>query len=152
MDVDFCQDNHSYSRHSGTLRGLHFQRPPKAQSKLIRCTSGRIFDVVVDIREGSPTFRQWRGFVLSPADGCQLFVPTGFLHGFLTLEPDSEVQYKVDSHYSSECDAGVVWNDPDIGVEWPLSEARVEEPILSSKDASAPRLAEIGTPFHWKQI
>lgn len=152
IDAHFCQENHSYSRQSGTLRGLHFQRSPKAQAKLIRCTAGRIFDVAVDIRAGSPTFGQWHGVFLSALKSNQFFIPPGFLHGFLTLEPDSEVQYKVDAYYSPESDVTVAWDDPDIGIEWPLSEARVGEPILSSKDASAPRMAEIDTPFRWNEI
>lgn len=150
LAFEFCQDNHSFSRDAGTLRGLHFQRPPAAQAKLVRCTAGRIFDVAVDIRAGSPSYGQWRGVVLSPADGRQLLVPRGFLHGFLTLEPDSEVQYKVDAYYDRDCDAAVAWDDPDIGIDWPLAEAGVAAPIVSDKDAAAPRLAEAGSPFRYQ--
>lgn len=147
LDFAFCQDNHSHSRDAGTLRGLHYQRPPAAQTKLVRCSRGRVFDVAVDIRAGSPTYGQWRGVVLSAGNGCQLLVPRGFLHGFLTLEPDCEVQYKVDAYYARDCDSAIAWDDPDIGIAWPLAEAGVEAPIVSAKDATAPRLAEIGTPF-----
>lgn len=147
LHFEFCQDNHSYSRDPGTLRGLHFQRPPAAQAKLVRCTAGRIFDVAVDIRAGSPTYGQWCAVTLSANDGRQLLVPRGFLHGFLTLTPHSEVQYKVDAYYARECDAAIAWDDPEIGIAWPLAEAGVVRPILSAKDAAAPRLAEVGTPF-----
>lgn len=147
LAFEFCQDNHSYSRDAGTLRGLHFQRPPAAQAKLVRCTSGRIFDVAVDVRSGSQTYGQWHGITLSAGNGSQFLVPRGFLHGFLTLEPHSEVQYKVDAYYAPNCDAAVAWNDPDISIHWPLSKAGVDAPILSAKDAAAPRLAELGTPF-----
>lgn len=147
LAFDFCQDNHSFSRAAGTLRGLHFQRPPFAQTKLVRCTAGRVFDVAVDARPGAPTYGQWRGVTLSAADRRQLLIPRGFLHGFLTLAPDSEVQYKADAHYSGGHDGAVAWNDPEIGIEWPLAEAGVERPLLSAKDAAAPRLGEIGAPF-----
>lgn len=147
LAFEFCQDNHSYSRDPGTLRGLHVQQPPAAQAKLVRCTSGRIFDVAVDIRSGSPTYGRWHGVTLSASEGRQLLVPRGFLHGFLTLEPNTEVQYKVDAYYARDCDAGIAWDDPEIGIDWPLAEAGVDAPILSAKDAAAPRLAELGTPF-----
>lgn len=144
---DFCQDNHSFSRAPGTLRGLHYQRPPSDQAKLVRCTAGRIFDVAVDIRAGSPSYGQWRGVMLSAANGRQLLVPRGFLHGFLTLEPNSEVQYKVDAPYARDCDGAVAWNDAALAIAWPLAEAGVAAPVLSARDAAAPPLAEIGTPF-----
>lgn len=147
LDHRFCQDNHSYSRDAGTLRGLHYQRPPAAQAKLVRCARGRVFDVAVDIRPGSPSYGHWRGAELSAENGCQLMVPRGFLHAFLTLEAGSEVLYKVDAHYDRDCDGAVAWDDPEIGIDWPLAEAGVPAPILSAKDAAAPRLAEIGTPF-----
>lgn len=147
LAFEFCQDNHSFSRDAGTLRGLHYQRPPAAQAKLVRCTAGRVFDVAVDIRGDSPTHGQWRGVTLSPADGRQLLVPRGFLHGFLTLEPGSELQYKVDACYDRDCDGAVAWDDPEIGIDWPLAEAGVAAPVLSVKDAAAPRLGEIGAPF-----
>lgn len=147
LDLAFCQDNHSLSRERGTLRGLHYQKPPAAQAKLVRCLAGRIFDVAVDIRAGSPTFGQWRGVTLSAAEGNQLLVPRGFLHGFLTLEPETEVAYKVDAYYARELDAAIVWNDPQIGIGWPIAEAGVEAPLVSEKDAAAPRLSAIETPF-----
>ena len=147
LAFDFCQDNHSYSRDAGTLRGLHYQRPPAAQAKLVRCSAGRVFDVAVDIRAGSPSYGRWRGVTLSAENGCQLLVPRGFLHGFLTLEPGSELQYKVDAYYDRDCDAAVAWDDPEIGIDWPLAEAGVAAPVLSEKDAAAPRLARIGAPF-----
>jgi dTDP-4-dehydrorhamnose 3,5-epimerase len=144
---DFCQDNHSFSRAPGTLRGLHCQRPPFAQAKLVRCTRGRIFDVAVDIRAGSPTYGQWRGVILSSANGRQFLIPRGFLHGFLTLEPDTEVQYKVDAPYACDCDGAVRWDDPALAIAWPLAEAGVAAPRLSARDAAAPLLAELGTAF-----
>ena len=134
----FCQDNQSYSRDPFTLRGMHFQRQPSAQAKLVRCVRGSIFDVAADIREGSPTFGRWVGTVLSAADGNQLFVPAGFAHGFLTLEPDCEVAYKVDAYYDPAADGGVSWDDPDIAVEWPLPAGVT--PILSDKDRALPKL------------
>jgi dTDP-4-dehydrorhamnose 3,5-epimerase len=144
VDSDFCQDNHSYSKNRGTLRGLHFQTIPKAQAKLVRCTRGRIFDVAVDIRRASPTYGQWVGAVLSADAGNQLFLPAGYAHGFVTLEDDCEVAYKVDSYYSSTADSGIAWNDPAIGIDWPLGGAR---PILSDKDLALPQLAEASPDF-----
>lgn len=141
---DFCQDNHSLSRNKGTIRGLHFQAPPFAQTKLIRCVRGRIFDVAVDIRKSSPTFGRWIGVELSARNGKQLLIPAGFAHGFVTLEPDCEIAYKVDAHYSSECDGGVAWDDPRIGIEWPLDGTN---PILSEKDRSLPRLEALAVEF-----
>jgi dTDP-4-dehydrorhamnose 3,5-epimerase len=138
IDVAFCQDNHSLSVASGTLRGLHFQTPPHAQAKLVRCTRGAIFDVAVDIRKQSPTYRQWVSAELSAENGDQLFIPAGFAHGFLTLTPDTEVMYKVDAHYAPEADGGIIWNDPTLGIDWPLSGAA---PLLSDKDAILPALA-----------
>lgn len=140
----FVQDNHSLSRPAWVLRGLHFQIPPHAQAKLVRCVRGRIWDVAVDIRAGSPTFGKWVGAELSADNGSQLFVPVGFAHGFLTLEPDTEVEYKVTDFYSPECDGGLIWDDPDLTVGWPLAGA---SPILSTKDAVLPRLADFQSPF-----
>jgi dTDP-4-dehydrorhamnose 3,5-epimerase len=137
------QENQSLSRTAGTVRGLHFQTPPVPQAKLVRVLTGRIFDVAVDIRRGSPTYGQWVGETLTAAGGEQLLVPVGFAHGFCTLEPDTEVAYLVDGHYSKENDAGILWNDPEIGIDWPEIAGRV----LSAKDASAPRLSEIPPPF-----
>jgi dTDP-4-dehydrorhamnose 3,5-epimerase len=125
------------------LRGLHFQRAPFAQAKLVRCLAGRIFDVAVDIRRGSPTFGRWVGAVLGADDGKQLYVPVGYAHAFLTLEPDCMVAYKVDAFYSAECEGGIVWNDPEIGVDWPLK----TEPQLSAKDAVLPLFARLDADF-----
>jgi dTDP-4-dehydrorhamnose 3,5-epimerase len=144
LPTAFVQDNHSLSRPAWTLRGLHFQVPPHAQAKLVRCVRGRIWDVAVDVRSGSPTFGKWVGAELSPENGSQLFVPVGFAHGFLTLEPDTEVEYKVTDFYSPECDGGLIWDDPDLAVGWPLGGA---SPILSPKDAKLPRLADFHSPF-----
>lgn len=141
----FVQDNHSLSAPAFTLRGLHFQAPPRAQDKLVRCVRGRIFDVAVDVRRGSPTYGQWVGAELSAENGHQLFVPVGFAHGFLTLEPDCEVTYKCSNTYAPEADGGIAWNDPDIAVDWPLPPGRAPE--LSGKDARQPNLAEFNSPF-----
>lgn len=140
----FVQDNLSLSRLSGTVRGLHFQAPPHAQDKLIRIVRGAVLDVVVDIRRGSPTYGLHSAFRLDASTGTQLFVPKGFLHGFCTLEPDTEVVYKVSAHYAPEADHSVQWNDPDLGIEWPVSST---EAILSAKDATAPRLRALPNFF-----
>jgi dTDP-4-dehydrorhamnose 3,5-epimerase len=144
ITTEFCQDNHSLSRPAFTLRGLHFQRTPHAQAKLVRCLRGRIFDVAVDIRAHSPTFKQWVGVELSAEAGNQLFVPAGYAHGFLTLEPDCEVAYKVDAYYAPEADGGIAWNDPNIAIDWPLDGAL---PHLSDKDAALPALADAAFDF-----
>ena len=143
IDVEFVQDNHSLSREFGTLRGLHFQAPPHAQAKLVRCGRGAIFDVAVDIRRGSPTYGEWEGYELSVKNGDQLYVPVGFAHGFVTLEPDSEIVYKCSDYYAPETEGVVFWNDPNIGIKWPT----VADPILSDKDAAAPLLADLESPF-----
>jgi dTDP-4-dehydrorhamnose 3,5-epimerase len=140
IDCSFIQHNHSYSAVAGTIRGLHFQHPPRAQAKLVGVSSGAIFDVGVDLRPGSPTFGRWFGTNLSAAGGEMLFVPAGFAHGFCTLVPDTHVSYKVDTYYSPEHDAGVRWNDPQIAVDWPVS---VGEAVLSDKDQKLPLLASI---------
>ncbi|WP_149587690.1 dTDP-4-dehydrorhamnose 3,5-epimerase [Tabrizicola flagellatus] len=142
LDLTFVQDNHSFSAAKGTLRGLHFQRPPRAQDKLIRCSRGAILDVAVDIRDGSPTYGRWVAVELTADNGRQLLVPKGFLHGFVTLTDDTEVQYKCTDFYSPDHDGAVRWDDPALGIDWGIS-----APILSDKDARAPLLAEIGTPF-----
>lgn len=141
---DFVQDNHSYSQAKGTLRGLHYQSPPMAQAKLVRCTRGAIFDVAVDIRTGSPNYGQWVGARLDAQTGAQLFVPEGFLHGFLTLVDDCEVQYKCSRPYSPAHDGAVAWDS--CRVDWPLAGAR---PNLSPKDADATPLADFSSPFHF---
>ena len=141
IDVEFVQDNHSQSRAVGTLRGLHFQAPPAAQGKLVRCGRGAIFDVAVDIRRGSPTYGQWEGHELSAGNGHQLYVPVGFAHGFVTLEPDSEIVYKCTDYYAPETEGAVCWDS--CGIDWPLS----GDPILSDKDAIAPAFADFDSPF-----
>ena len=146
IDTIFCQDNHSLSAAAGTLRGLHFQTPPHAQAKLVRCTRGAIFDVAVDIRKGSPTYQKWVSAELSAENGDQLFIPPGYAHGFLTLTPDTEVMYKVDAHYAPEADGGIIWNDPALGINWPLASAA---PLLSDKDALLPRLADVAADFDY---
>lgn len=142
--INFCQDNQSYSQAAGTIRGLHFQAPPHAQAKLVRCLRGRIFDVAVDIRRSSPTFGKWAGAELSADNGKQLLIPAGYAHGFLTLEPDCEIAYKVDAHYSADCDRGIAWDDPAIGINWPLC-SRI--PVLSEKDLALPALAALSVEF-----
>lgn len=144
VDLDFVQDNHSLSVTPGTVRGLHFQAPPHAQDKLVRCGRGRLFDVAVDIRRGSPDYGRWVGVELSAENGRQLLVPKGFLHGFITLEPDTEVVYKCTDYYAPDCDGAVRWDDPDIGIVWPDAS---HEPTLSDKDAKAPLLRDFKTPF-----
>ncbi len=141
----FVQDNHSLSRPLHTLRGLHFQRPPHAQAKLVRCVRGAIFDVAADIRKGSPSFGRWVAAKISAAGGEQLFVPEGFLHGFLSLTPDAEVTYKVTDFYDRDCDAGVSWSDPSLDISWPLPIGA--QPSLSPKDAALPALEGIESPF-----
>ena len=132
---DFVQDNHSKSTVKGTLRGIHFQKGDKAQAKLVRCVKGAVLDVAVDLRRNSHTFKQWIGVELSEENKKQLLIPRGFGHGFVTLTDDVEFLYKADSYYAPEADAGIRWNDPDIGIEW-----GVENPILSEKDKKNPFL------------
>lgn len=141
INAVFVQDNHSLSRDQGTLRGLHFQAPPHAQGKLVRCGRGAIFDVAVDIRRGSPSYGQWVGYELSDENGYQLFVPAGFAHGFVTLKPDSEIVYKCNDYYAPETEGAVHWQS--CGIEWPLEGA----PTLSEKDAIAPALQDFESPF-----
>lgn len=143
IPTQFVQDNVSLSRTKGVLRGLHFQTPPAAQAKLVRVSRGSIFDVGVDIRPSSPTFGRWAGVVLSAEKWNQLYVPEGFAHGFVTLEDETEVTYKVSAAYSPEHDRSIRFNDPAIGIDWPLD----GEPVLSDKDAAAPLLADVETGF-----
>jgi dTDP-4-dehydrorhamnose 3,5-epimerase len=145
-DVVFIQDNQAFSAQRGTLRGLHFQKPPEAQAKLIRVLRGSIFDVAVDIRTGSPTYGRWVGETLTAEGGEQLFVPRGFAHGYCTLEPDTEVAYKVDGTYAPASEGGLIWNDPTIGVAWPVGPGEV---ILSDKDLVLPALADFTSPFRY---
>ena len=144
IDLDFVQDNHSVSAARGTVRGLHFQAPPYAQAKLVRCGRGRLFDVAVDIRRGSPTFGRWTAVELSAANGWQLLIPEGFLHGFMTCEPDTEIVYKCSAAYAPGHEGAVRWDDPDIGINWGIAQA---DAILSPRDAAAPSLRELLSPF-----
>jgi dTDP-4-dehydrorhamnose 3,5-epimerase len=143
IEFDFVQDNHSLSAAVNTVRGLHFQAPPHAQTKLVRCGKGRLFDVAVDIRAGSPTFGKWFGIELSFENGKQLLVPAGFLHGFSTRAPETEIIYKCTDYYDAAADGAVRFDDPAIGVDWGLSGPA----ILSDKDRAAPLLRDFATPF-----
>ena len=146
--VEFVQDNQSLSVRAGTIRGLHFQTPPAAQGKLVRCLAGSLVDVAVDIREDSPTFGRWISVVLSPADNNQLWVPAGFAHGFCTLEPRTIISYRVTNYYSAEHDKGVAWDDPEIAVAWP----EVADPeTLSTKDRRQPPLSDLPAHFSMKE-
>ncbi len=147
IDVEFVQDNHSLSAQAGTVRGLHFQSPPHAQTKLVRCGRGRLFDVAVDIRQGSPTYKKWFGIELSFENGKQLLVPAGFLHGFVTRETDTEIVYKCSDYYAPECDGAVRFDDAEIGIDWGLDASSA---VLSQKDAAAPLLSELNNPFHFE--
>jgi len=144
LHYDFVQDNQSLSAEVRTIRGLHFQTPPFAQDKLLRVVRGAVFDVAVDLRKGSPTFGKYVSAVISAAEWNQILVPIGFAHGFCTLEPDTEVIYKVTNYYSPENDKGVLWNDPDIGIAWPDA---AKAPKLSGKDAVQPRLKDLDVTF-----
>jgi len=146
VNATFVQDNQSLSRIKGVVRGLHFQKPPHAQGKLIRVLRGAIFDVAVDIREGSPTFGRHVACEISAESLAQLWVPAGFAHGFCTLEPDTEVLYKVTAYYAPESDSGIMWNDPALGIAWPLS---AEEAVLSDKDRRLSPLSELGSVFRY---
>ena len=147
LEFAFMQDNHSDSAEVYTLRGLHYQAPPFAQAKLVRVARGAVLDVAVDIRVGSPTYLQWVAEELSAENGAQLLVPRGFLHGFLTLTPDTEVLYKVDNPYSADADGAVRFDDPTLGVDWGVDPARA---ILSDKDAAAPLFADFDNPFTYE--
>jgi len=147
IDVDFVQDNHSLSGASGTVRGLHYQSPPHAQAKLVRCGRGALWDVAVDVRRGSPTFGKWAGVELSFDNGRQLFIPAGFLHGFVTRAPMTEIAYKCSDYYAPECDGAVRWDDPAIGIDWGIAAGAA---ILSAKDEAAPLLADADLPFTYE--
>ena len=138
LDLQFVQDNHSKSA-KGVLRGLHYQLPPKAQGKLVRVVAGEVFDVAVDIRKASPTFGQWVGATLSGDNKHQLWIPPGLAHGFLVLSESAEFLYKTTDYYAPELERGIVWNDPDLGIQWPIKSA----PLLSGKDAQAARFSSI---------
>lgn len=144
ISCDFVQDNHSYSKEKGILRGIHFQNGEHAQAKLVRCIRGAVLDVAVDLRKGSPTYMQWEAVELSAENKKQLFIPRGFGHGFLTLTEDVEFVYKTDNYYNYESDRSIIWNDPDIGVDW-----GTENPVLSEKDSSAPRLRNSDCSFRY---
>ena len=145
--VPFVQENHSLSVDRGVVRGLHFQTPPMGQAKLVRVGAGSVLDVAVDIRAGSPSYGRHVAVVLSAAEGNQLFVPDGFAHGFCTLEPNTEVFYKVSRYYSPEHDRGMLWNDPALGIAWPVANA---EALLSDKDRRQPVLAELPQHFRYR--
>jgi dTDP-4-dehydrorhamnose 3,5-epimerase len=145
LNLEFVQDNHSLSAERGVVRGLHFQIPPFAQDKLVRVIRGSVFDVAVDIRRGSPTYGKHVARLIGAADWNQLLVPVGFAHGFCTLEVNTEVIYKVTNYYSPEHDRGVLWNDPDLGIAWPITE---NEAILSEKDRELPRFSDV--PIYFK--
>ncbi|MGB7268029.1 MAG: dTDP-4-dehydrorhamnose 3,5-epimerase [Albidovulum sp.] len=147
IHYDFVQDNHSYSRDVGTVRGLHFQSPPHAQTKLVRCGRGAVLDVAVDIRKGSPTYGKWLGVELSADNGKQLLIPAGFLHGFATILPDSELLYKCSDVYAPDCDGAVRFDDPDFGIDWGIDPARA---ILSDKDSAAPLFKDFSSPFTYE--
>ena len=144
ISVDFVQDNHSLSSAVGTVRGLHFQAPPNAQAKLVRCGRGVLFDVAVDIRKGSPTYGQWVGEELSFENGKQLFIPEGFAHGFITRTPDTEIIYKCNAYYAPESDGAILWDS--CGIDWGFNGT----PELSAKDANAPSFASFDSPFTWE--
>jgi dTDP-4-dehydrorhamnose 3,5-epimerase len=146
IPADFVQDNHSLSVQKGVVRGLHFQAPPHPQGKLVRVPRGSVLDVAVDIRIGSPTYGKHVSAVLSAENWAQMWVPAGFAHGFCTLEPDTEVVYKVTDYYAPDCDRGLRWNDPALGIDWPLSAA---DAILSAKDQANPPLDALQSPFRY---
>lgn len=145
LGQDWVQDNHSLSRQAGTVRGLHFQAPPHAQAKLVRCARGALFDVAVDARRGAPTYGHWVGYALSAENGRQMLIPAGFLHGFATLQPETEIIYKCSDYYAPDCDGAVRYDS--LGIDWGLGKL---EPVLSEKDASAPAFADFESPFVWE--
>jgi dTDP-4-dehydrorhamnose 3,5-epimerase len=149
IECQFVQDCHSLTCEANVVRGLHFQSPPHAQSKLIRVTQGRLWDVVVDIRKGSPTFAQHVGVELSARSFNMLFLPAGFAHGFATLEANTEIQYKMDDYYAPDHDGGILWNDPALAIDWPVD---ADTAILSEKDAVLPKLADLEPPFNYSMM
>lgn len=147
-DETFVQDNHALSSRVGTVRGMHFQKPPFAQGKLVRVLRGRVYDVAVDMRHGSPSFGRYIGVELNAADWTQLWIPVGFAHGFCTLEPDTEVLYKLTAHFSPAHEQGIVWNDPTLDIEWPVDAGSA---IVSPKDLAQPRLSDLPAYFTFGQ-
>ncbi|MBQ8792542.1 MAG: dTDP-4-dehydrorhamnose 3,5-epimerase [Clostridia bacterium] len=147
IDIEFVQDNQSYSSKKGIIRGLHCQVTPHCQSKLIRCTKGEIYDVIVDVRQGSPTYKQWIKVLLSSENKKQLFIPKGFLHGFETISDEVEVQYKVDEFYNKECDRSVKFDDPAFGINW-----ETKAPIISEKDSNAPLFKDSDCIFEYEEM
>jgi len=145
IDAVFVQDNHSRSTQAGVLRGLHAQFPPDAQAKLVRCVRGEVYDVIVDIRRGSPAYGRWEGFTLSESNKKMLFVPRGFAHGFCTLAADTEVLYKADCYYAPKSDRGIRWDDPDLAIRWPVT-----APVLSAKDKALPPWSAFDSPFRYR--
>lgn len=146
LEFDFVQDNHSLSDAVNTVRGLHFQAPPHAQAKLVRCGRGALFDVAVDIRRGSPTYGQWAGVELSAENGKQLLIPAGFAHGFVTRAPETEIIYKCTDYYAPDCEGALRFDDPALGIDWGLT----GDAILSGKDAEAPGFTGFHSPFEWE--
>ncbi|MEA2840402.1 MAG: dTDP-4-dehydrorhamnose 3,5-epimerase [Methylobacteriaceae bacterium] len=144
IGCEFVQDNQAFSAQAGTIRGLHFQVPPHAQAKLVRVLHGAVYDAAVDLRRGSPTYGKWCGARLTAAGGEQIFVPRGFAHGYCTLEADTVVAYKVDNYYAPQSEAGLIWNDPEIGIDWTIPASRV---LVSDKDSKLPSLRTFDTPF-----
>lgn len=147
ISARFVQDNQSFSAKRGTIRGLHFQLPPAAQAKLVRVLLGSVYDVVVDLRRGSPTYGRWKGETLTAGGGEQLFVPRGFAHAFCTLEPDVIVAYKVDDFYAPASDSGLIWDDPTLAIDWPVAPGEV---VLSDKDLRLGRFADFVSPFRYE--
>lgn len=144
IEANFVQDNHSKSVKKGVLRGLHFQNPPYAQAKLVRVIKGSVYDVILDLRKNSPTFGQWEGFTLSADNFEMLYIPKGFAHGFCTLEDNTEFLYKADEFYMPESESGIIWNDPDLKIDWPISEAEI---ILKDRDKNWPRFKDFNSLF-----
>jgi dTDP-4-dehydrorhamnose 3,5-epimerase len=144
--VSFVQDNLSFSRKRGTVRGLHFQLPPSSQAKLVCVVRGSIFDVAVDLRARSPTYGRWIAKHLTADNGEQIFIPRGLAHGFCTLEPNTEVAYKVDEYYAPECDSGLLWSDPALAIDWPIT---AEEAVLSDKDRKLGHFSDFMSPFRY---
>lgn len=146
LDNNFIQDNHARSEAKGVLRGLHFQKDPHCQAKLVWVTSGAVYDVAVDLRDGSPTYGKWYGLVLSARNMTRFLIPHGFAHGYMTLEEGTEFHYKVDAYYNAQSEGGLRWDDPDLGIQWPAL-----APTLSAKDKELPLMASFKTPFTYRK-